>query len=334
MLTIPQDRHLLIYLTNQCNLNCRHCLLRASPQGSQKLSWLQIKKILSYYKDQDFSGVSFSGGEAIISPHLSKAIKYAQKIGYKAIAVNTNGFNQSIFKKISTSEVDIVNFSIDGATSKTHDYIRGKDTFNACLNSIRKSIQLGFYTRVIVTINQKNYREVIDITKLLDGMKVNRISFSYLTLRGNAKENAHLFITPRQWHKVYQKIVDYKDLNFSEVRIPPLFLTKKEVAKLDHSKDYPCLLRKASRVEVLPDGQIFNCCLLSDDPYYSCGKVNKDDLTINRKHELKLLERYPESFCPVQEFQLSQLNNHNPNRLIPVCLYHRTVISPKKNKVV
>jgi MoaA/NifB/PqqE/SkfB family radical SAM enzyme len=322
-----ENRKILIYLTDKCNLNCRHCFLKASPLGKLNLTWIQIKKILDYYAAQDYHEITFSGGEAFISPHLKTAIDYAHAHGFDRIFVNTNGINQDIFHTFTPQDITRLIFSLDGLSSKTHEFIRGSNTFNRTLSSIKLAQKKGFEISVIVTVNSLNYSEIPQLVKFLDQIKVNMISFNYTSPRGNALQNQSLLITPKQWRKLYKAIITIQ-LEYSTLRIPPLFLTKREISLLKPT-DIRCLIPEATKVEIYPDGKIFHCCLLSDYPELAAGKISQTEIKMQVNSENKLLHQYPQSFCPVQQYKLP---NHSKNitSYIPICVYYKTLIQPKK----
>jgi len=325
-----ENRKILIYLTDKCNLNCRHCFLKASPLGKLNLSWLQIKKIIDHYSALSYHEITFSGGEAFISPHLKKAINYARKSGFNRIFVNTNGINQNIIQTFTPKDITKLIFSLDGLTPQTHEFIRGPNTFSRTVSSIILAQKKGFDVSVIITVNSLNFEEIPNLVKYLDKLKVEMISFNYTSARGNALKNQNLLITQKNWRKLYKKVIGISLLH-SILRIPPLFLTKREISLLKPNT-IRCLIPEATKVEIYPDGKVFHCCLLSDYPKLVAGQINQTEIKINTDSQNQLLSAYPNCFCPAQQYKLPT-KAKKPSSYIPICVYYKTIIRPKKTSI-
>lgn len=317
-----------IYLTDHCNLECKHCFLCASPNKKTFISWEKIKNVLNYFNKIGSTTIHFSGGEAITSPYLLKAIDYSKKIGYKKITIATNGISPTIFKLPIIPEIELY-FSLDGFNPETHDLVRGPNTFKTTIKHLKKAIVLGYKTFVNFTVNKQNQHEVIPLIHYLNKIKVDTIGFNFLSLKGRAKENKNLGITPETWRKTYYQIINVKRVSHSTIRIPPTFLTKEEINKLNPAL-LKCLLYSPTRTEVTPQGQLFHCCLLVDQAKYSGGQITDDKVTVDHTNELLLLKNVGEDcFCPARSLEFPKYKP-SANDLIPICFYYRTVITPNK----
>lgn len=80
-------------------------------------------------------------------------------MGFSSITIDTNGylFNDILFKT-KPEEVDLISFSLDGATRSTNDLIRGEDCYDTCISGIRKAIKLGFNVNIknLLSFNLQN----------------------------------------------------------------------------------------------------------------------------------------------------------------------------------
>ena len=96
------------------------------------------------------TNVIFLGGEPTLHPDLPGAIQYARDIGFSSITVDTNGYLfHDILSKVSPREVDFFSFSLDGATRKTNDWIRGEGSYDVCQEGIQKALDKGFAASLI-----------------------------------------------------------------------------------------------------------------------------------------------------------------------------------------
>jgi len=304
--------------------------LSASPHQSQSLNWKQTKTILDFYRQNGSTSINFSGGEALTVPYLKKAIVYAHRLGYKNITVATNGVSPSIFKLPCKKYLQLY-FSLDGFTPKTNDLIRGPGSYNKTIENLKKAIKIGYPVFVNFTVNKINQTEIIPLVHFLDQLKVTAIGFNFLSLKGRAKKNTGLSISVRQWRKIYDQIVNLKNLKHSTIRIPPNFLTLKEIQSLK-PKQFRCLLFSPSRTEVTPSGQLFHCCLLVNQQKFSYGQVSNTRITIDSQNEFSLLKNYgQQGYCPARLLEFPKMTiSKSSSKLIPICFYYRTVVKPNK----
>jgi MoaA/NifB/PqqE/SkfB family radical SAM enzyme len=119
-----------LYITENCQLKCKHCYLGERLKRRDQMTIDQIKAHLTMWKDMGAKRICFIGGEPTLHPDYPEAVRYANNLGYDVI-MDTDGIPPSldVLKKFSNTDFKIIQVSLDGATPKTHEKIRGKDTF-------------------------------------------------------------------------------------------------------------------------------------------------------------------------------------------------------------
>ena len=132
--------NIFFHILTQCNLKCKHCYINREQHGEQKLSIETIEAWLEVFaRKNKTANVIFLGGEPTMHPDLPAAVKTAKKIGYSSITVDTNGYLfHDILSKVAPDEIDYFSFSLDGATRKTNDMIRGHESYDKCIAGIRQ----------------------------------------------------------------------------------------------------------------------------------------------------------------------------------------------------
>ncbi|MFA6250042.1 MAG: radical SAM protein [Candidatus Shapirobacteria bacterium] len=311
---------LAIYLTDKCNLHCKHCFLKASPRKAHGLDWNKVKTILKYYRRQNYQIVEFTGGEACLSPLLQKSVNLANKLNYPYIGINSNGITTKVIDSFNPTNIYKITYSLDGASPKTHDFIRGKGTYAKTMSTIKKSISRGFRTEIIFTVNKVNQSEIKKVILLLDKIGVAKLSFNCISPIGNANENPSLLITPQEWVKARKQIEKTKNLKNLTIRFPLMYATPSE---FDHLvKDgYQCLLANSAKAEIHPDSHIYHCCLTIENPKISCGKVQDRTIIFDKSSEIRFLNHRSQSPCPARLDQTC-------DNFIPICVYYKKVIQP------
>lgn len=136
------EKELVIYLTENCNIKCRHCFIEAE-DGRSFLPQVKIRQYLNEYAKIKPNGkILLTGGEPFLHPDFGEIISYGFKKGLK-ISINTNGtlltetwlenYGQMIYG---------LQISIDGFNSKIHDNIRGKGNFQKSWRMVKTSAEI------------------------------------------------------------------------------------------------------------------------------------------------------------------------------------------------
>ena len=97
------------YLTQGCNLRCRHCWIAPKFQAEDSI-WPSVdfelfKEIVSQDMDLGLSAVKLTGGEPLIHPDIEKIINYINETGLR-LTIETNGVKctPGIVEKIVKNE--------------------------------------------------------------------------------------------------------------------------------------------------------------------------------------------------------------------------------------
>lgn len=96
---------------------------------------------------------------------------------------------ERLIKQIENNKIDTIIISLDGATEKVNDFIRGNGTYKRVLNNIKKLALHNLKTKIYInaTLNKdgiENLFDFIDFAK--SNPLVNQISISIPALQGNA----------------------------------------------------------------------------------------------------------------------------------------------------
>jgi hypothetical protein len=145
----------------------------------------RIKKVISDLKDWlgPFT-LNIAGGEPFTRKDIFEIINYSAKKGIE-VSITTNGhlINKEIANKILESGLKNLNISLDGITSKTHDYIRNK---KGCFRKVIKAVNyLNQPNRkmclVIATVFMGyNLKEIIPLVNWVEKNNLNGIIFQPL----------------------------------------------------------------------------------------------------------------------------------------------------------
>jgi len=194
-------------LTNACNLRCLHCRADADEPLPGELTFEEGKKhiIDSIKKSYDSNRfLSFGGGEPLLRDDYFDLIKYASGLGFKVVT-ETNGtlITEKEARKLYHSGIYRVQVSMDGAKKRTHEYIRGKNTYDKSISAIKFLVDAGIQTTIRMTINKINYSELESLIKIAYDLGCFSFGFRHIIPVGRANVNLlNLDLTP----------IEYRDL--------------------------------------------------------------------------------------------------------------------------
>jgi radical SAM protein with 4Fe4S-binding SPASM domain len=163
---VSEDRYIpgqvVWELTLQCNLKCLHC---GSNAGKARINELDKKEAIKLCKDLaeiNSREVCFMGGEPFLRKDWYQLGKEVIDLGMKLLVIS-NGYNinNDIISRLVKLQPYGVSVSLDGATAKTHDHIRGVNgSFDKVMDFLSLLKKAGLPTAVITTVNRLNFNEI------------------------------------------------------------------------------------------------------------------------------------------------------------------------------
>jgi len=92
----PTLRFVIWMATRRCNLRCRYCVLPHEESPGADLSTDEVKRVFAEVAE-DFDPrqimVGITGGEATLRPDLVEIVGYLVRLGFRTVAVDSNGVN-------------------------------------------------------------------------------------------------------------------------------------------------------------------------------------------------------------------------------------------------
>lgn len=211
---VPPLNTYYFYLTDGCNLACRHCWLtpQYQPDGIAG-GYLPFELFTQAIDEGILLGlrqVKLTGGEPLLHPDFMRMISYLQQ---KKLGVNieTNGtlLTGELIKALKDSGVvNHISVSIDGATAETHDDFRGvAGSFEKACSGVKRLAAAGLHPQIIMSLHDGNIMEIEDMIGLAEEMGAASLKFNLvqptgrgqiMTLRGQVLDVRRL-IALGQW---------------------------------------------------------------------------------------------------------------------------------------
>jgi SynChlorMet cassette radical SAM/SPASM protein ScmF len=230
------------YLTEGCNLRCRHCWImpeeNSSGQGKAILDLGLFESILLQALDLGLTTVKLTGGEPLLHPQIHRLLGLVQRARPKLV-VETNGvlLTAELADKIASCQEPFVSVSLDGADSETHEWVRQvPGSYRAALRGIGYLVHAGLRPQIIFTIMLRNRDQVRSIVQLAQELGAGSVKFNILqpSPRGDRMQQENETLTIQDYVEVGRWVeeelapsVDFPIL-FSH---PPAFIPLRRLLK-------------------------------------------------------------------------------------------------------
>ncbi len=183
---------LYFYLTDTCNLRCRHCWIEPRYQPEERAVSAIDRELFISILDQaeplGAKGVKLTGGEPLLHPQIGELLDIVRQRRLR-LTVETNGTlcTPEIAEKIAACEHAFAAVSLDGADAETHEWIRGKEgCFTAAVTGIKNLVASGLNPQIIMTLMRHNQGQMEAVVQLAESLGAGSVKFNVLqpTARG------------------------------------------------------------------------------------------------------------------------------------------------------
>lgn len=277
-------RRVYLDVTNFCLLNCKHCYANAGKAASDELSLSELKDLAKQISDFGVIQLVISGGEPLARKDIFDFLSFCSEKGLK-ITLLTNGILMDQFKSKILNDFNVeVRVSIDGVTSKTHDYVRGKGNFAIVRQSLKtlkdakiKGLSVHF------TANRLNIEDILVLPYFLNELGILDVVVGIIKPAGRTLQNRELLIEPALILLVKERLATIyrnKSINFH----------------FHNDKNWEGLACPAaySKCGISSDGRISPCVFLGADYLggsvrnYSFEYLWRNDAILNRLRNLSI----------------------------------------------
>ena len=183
---------LYFYLTEGCNLACRHCWMgpRFDATGSNYpvLPVELFETAIREARPLGLSGVKLTGGEPLLHPEIMQLLEIIRREGLK-LTLETNGLlcTPAIAAAVARIANPFVSVSIDGADAETHEWVRGvPGSFEAAKQAVRHFVEAGIRPQVIFSLMRRNVGQIDAMVRLAEELGAGSLKFNVVqpTARG------------------------------------------------------------------------------------------------------------------------------------------------------
>jgi SynChlorMet cassette radical SAM/SPASM protein ScmF len=291
-MTLPPLARIYFYLTEGCNLRCRHCWIMSeqeSVSAAQPKAILDVdlfESILAEAKPLGLNSVKLTGGEPFLHPKIHRILEIIRDRQLKLV-VESNAvlLTPELANMVAACQEPFVSVSLDGADADTHEWVRQvPGSFQAAIRGIENLVRAGIKPQIIFTIMKKNRGQVQDIIRLAQELKAGSVKFNILqpSPRGDKMREDGETLTIAEMQELAPAI-DFP-LFFGH---PPAFSPLKRVFG-SNAPQYKCGI--LGIIGVLANGSYALCGIGSHIPELVFGHASRDSLAEIWQHNPVLRE--------------------------------------------
>lgn len=188
----PPLSMLYFYLTEGCNLRCRHCWLEPQFQTAKKqypaLEPDLFRHIVRQAKPLGLSGVKLTGGEPLMHPRIGEILE-AVRTEKIDLTVETNGVlcTQALARDLVRSRLWHISVSLDGADAETHEWVRGVEgCFGHAVKGVKNLVEAGIRPQLIMSLMRRNVGQIEPFVRMAESLGASSVKFNVVqpTARG------------------------------------------------------------------------------------------------------------------------------------------------------
>ncbi len=212
METYSQDPIFLnIYLTNRCNLSCKHCIdnswVLSDEEIRKELSDEEIFWLIDYYGERWLMNISFSWWEPLLHKNVFEFVKYARNKD-----INWTLQTDKYIQWIVDSWVNFLRSSLEWNLESTHDAIRWDWNFKKVLAFLEKLVNAGVpKVGVSFVVRKDNLNEIEPLIERLIEMKINSITIAPLMPSWRWFYLEWQFLSKEEYKKLVFNVIKLKE---------------------------------------------------------------------------------------------------------------------------
>jgi SynChlorMet cassette radical SAM/SPASM protein ScmF len=179
-------RQIYFYLTEGCNLRCRHCWVLADFETSRQTAGFLYPELLRHVVVQarplGLETVKLTGGEPLLHPRLPQILEIIKTADLRLI-VETNGvlLTPKIARALAECRHPHVSVSLDGTEAETHEWVRGvPGCYQAALQGIAHLVDAGIRPQIIFSMMRRNRDQIEGIIKLAQELGAKSLKFNII----------------------------------------------------------------------------------------------------------------------------------------------------------
>lgn len=200
------------YLTEGCNLACRHCWLSPKLQDEKHIyPCLPVdvfRSIIEQARPLGLKAVKLTGGEPFLHPDIIEMIRLVKEHSL-SVSIESNGVLciPELAEEIAALGKISISVSLDGPDAETHEWVRGiEGSFAAACAGVKNLVRVGIKPQIIATVMRKNRDKLGSLVRLAESFGAGSVKFNIVqpTGRGEKLDEAGSPLTVKEILDIYE----------------------------------------------------------------------------------------------------------------------------------
>jgi radical SAM protein with 4Fe4S-binding SPASM domain len=281
---------LQVEVTGACNLRCKMCLVSYRQPLSKREGALDYEDYLALLDAlPGLRRLTLQGlGEPLLAPHIFDMVRHAATRGIE-VGFNTNAMllTRARSDRLVAAGLGWLHVSLDGATARTYEAIRGRGRFDRVVANLRELVAARAAVHTVaprIQVNfvamRMNYRELpalVDLSAEIgaDRVWVQNLSHSFDDTdpsggyRGIREFAAHEALGPSdEARSVFERARERANARGVQIRLPDL-------AEASPRQDEPGCTWPWDSAYVTHDGVVQPCCMVMGSDRVALGRLSE-----------------------------------------------------------
>jgi len=189
---VPALTTFYLYLTDGCNLHCRHCwiaprFVNGKPDPGECLDLGLLRKAVAEAKPLGLSSAKLTGGEPTLHPQFVEIADYLTAEGL-SLTMETNGtlIDGALARHLKEkTKLWFVSVSLDGPNAEVHDaFRRVPGSFDAATRGLKHLVDAGYRPQVIMCPYRETVPHIEDVVRMAVDLGAGSVKFNPVTSTG------------------------------------------------------------------------------------------------------------------------------------------------------
>jgi len=188
---VPPLRTFYIYLSDNCNLRCRHCWIvprftDGKPDPGRCVDVDALREAISEAKTLGLNSAKLTGGEPMLHPRFMEVVDLLNAEGLRPYMETNCTLMTAEAARYLKDKLTFISMSLDGADARTHDAFRGVEgAFDAALKGLSYLVDAGFKNmQVIMSVHRGNRQQVDALVQLAAARGAATVKLNPVTRTG------------------------------------------------------------------------------------------------------------------------------------------------------
>ncbi|MFH2020967.1 MAG: radical SAM protein [archaeon] len=211
---LPKPSVIIICPFDFCNLRCRMCdTWKNKKDYDFNLSNTKIKQFLIDTKEYFGNDIiiTFTGGEIFQDKSIFELFHHTKNLGFPMrLDTNATLLIEEYIDQLILQGIEMINISIDGYSSKTHDLIRGiKGSYDLSMQAIDNLHKKGFAVSINTVMMKENIHEIMELLSHVNSSgKIKSINIMAIMPRDFRNKEEISQIYPDEFRKDAIELID------------------------------------------------------------------------------------------------------------------------------